>query len=69
MGKFKDAMIQKQEHDTTFRHFGYRDGVAGNVCFPPAIKEHEAAYLEGYEIGTGDRQDKARMSRTETEID
>jgi hypothetical protein len=69
MGKFKDALIQDQAVASTFRHFGYRDGLAGNVYFPPEIKRHESAYLEGYEIGNADRQDQFRISRIETETD
>ena len=69
MGKFKDAMIQDAEMNKTFRHFGYRDGFAGNVCFPPETKQHQSAYLEGYEIGNADRQDEARITRAETETD
>ena len=69
MSKFKDSIIQEQEQSKTFRHFGYRDGLAGNVYFPPEIKQHESAYLEGYEIGNADRQDQFRMSRMETETD
>ena len=69
MSKFKDSIIQEQEQSKTFRHFGYRDGLAGNVYFPPETKEYESAYLEGYEIGNADRQDQFRMSRMETETD
>jgi hypothetical protein len=69
MGKIKDAMIQDQAVASTFRHFGYRDGFAGNVCFPPETKQHQSAYLEGYEIGNADRQDETRNSRMETETD
>lgn len=56
-------------NNSTFRHDGYRDGLAGNVYFPPETKQHQSAYLEGYEIGNADRQDEARMSRMETETD
>jgi hypothetical protein len=69
MGKIKDAMIQDQAVASTFRHFGYRDGLAGNVCFPPETKQHQSAYLEGYQIGNADRQDEARITRAETETD
>lgn len=69
MDKLKDEMLQDKVVASTFRHFGYRDGLAGNVYFPPEIKRHESAYLEGYEIGIADRQDQFRMSRMETETD
>jgi hypothetical protein len=69
MSNIKDAMIQDQAVASTFRHFGYRDGLAGNVCFPPETKQHQSAYLEGYEIGNADRQDEARIARAETETD
>lgn len=58
-----------QNNETLFRHYGYRDGLAGNISFPPEIAEHKAAYLDGYQIGISDRQDQIRIDRTETEID
>ena len=58
-----------QNNEVLFRHYGYRDGLAGNISFPPEIAEHKAAYLDGYQIGISDRQDHIRIDRTETEID
>lgn len=58
-----------QNNETLFRHYGYRDGLAGNVSFPPETAEHKAAYLDGYQIGNGDRQDQIRNDRSETETD
>jgi hypothetical protein len=58
-----------QNNETLFRHYGYRDGLAGNIYFPPEIAEHKAAYLDGYQIGIGDRMDEVRNSRAETETD
>jgi hypothetical protein len=69
MGKFKDSLIQDQAVASTFRHFGYRDGLAGNVYFPPETKEYESAYLDGYSIGLADRAYQSRISRMETETD
>ena len=69
MGKIKDAMLQDQAVASTFRHFGYRDGLAGNVYFPPETKEYESAYLDGYSIGLADRAYQSRISRMETETD
>lgn len=58
-----------QNNEALFRHYGYRDGIAGRVSFPPEIAEHKAAYLDGYQIGIGDRTDEVRNSRMETETD
>lgn len=58
-----------QNNEALFRHYGYRDGLAGNISFPPETAEHKAAYLDGYQIGISDRQDQIRIDRTETEID
>jgi hypothetical protein len=58
-----------QNNESIFRHYGYRDGLAGNVSFPPEITEHRTAYLDGYSIGISDRMDEARNSRAETETD
>lgn len=58
-----------QNNEALFRHYGYRDGLAGNLPFPPEIAEHKAAYLDAYQIGKADRQDQIRIDRTETEID
>lgn len=58
-----------QNNETLFRHYGYRDGLAGNMAFPPEMAEHKAAYLDGYQIGISDRMDEVRNSRAETETD
>jgi hypothetical protein len=31
-----------QNNETLFRHYGYRDGLAGNIYFPPEIAEHRS---------------------------
>ena len=58
-----------QNNETLLRHCGYRDGLAGNIVFPPEIAEHKAAYLDGYQIGNGDRQYQIRNDRSEPETD
>lgn len=58
-----------QNNEAAFRHYGYRDGLAGNISFPPETAEHKTAYLDGYLIGKQDRIDEARNSRIETETD
>jgi hypothetical protein len=64
MGEFKYL------GNSTFRHDGYRDGLAGNIASPPSLLVHLITeYFEGYEIGIADRQDQFRMSRMETETD
>lgn len=62
-----DSMNQNNE--ALFRHYGYRDGIAGRVSFPPKTIEHKTAYLDGYQIGKADRMDEVRNTRMETETD